>query len=195
MKIVKFKGTESQNIGRFGVVKPGQELSLLEHEWDDVKDSDDFQTLSAELSEEEKEIAARTLPLGATNYDLRTIPWENRKLHRLLIARLSKKTLYKVVMAIKEVGGLVGPVHSFEGRNILVDRVQEAARLMGWNKLTKEQRLALGTISKEVPPTPSPSPQEDSDGNPITNEPSPTPPTPTPTPGSKAARRRKRGRN
>lgn len=150
MKQVIYQG-EGATIGRFGAVKKGQKLELYEYEFQGIKDDPAFKDVSVKLSAEELEIAQRIKPLGCKTFDLRTIPWEKRTIAKLITARFSKTSLIRVINAINEVGGVIDVNTAHVSRNGLVDIILCAASTMGWNKLSKHERLSLGLLVASLP--------------------------------------------
>lgn len=147
MKKVQYIG-ESTNLSRFGRVKKGDKLDFYEKEWDAIckdkaKNKKRYKELSEPISKDERLIAEKIKPLGTPKFDLRSVPWEHRNLISILESRMSKARLVKMVYAINAIGGIISESTVHDTRAMLVDRIVEAARIMGWDKLTKVERLAL----------------------------------------------------
>lgn len=151
MKQVQYTG-EEVGLGRFGVIRKGAKLDMYEWEWDAVQNDTTFRLLTVLPSNDEVELSAKTKPRATRSFDLRTIPWENKNLHKLLASRMSKQTLIKLVKAINEVGGYIEDSSSGEQRNALIDKIISAARSMSWDKMDKTQRLSLDTDRESVKP-------------------------------------------
>lgn len=167
MKNVKFKGPDT-NLGRFGQITKGDKLLMFEWEYDAVARDDRFKLLDPEPSTEELEIAAKIKPWGTGNFDLRTVPYDEPKLPRKLISRTSKIRLLHICKAIVEVGGVIDEFDIRDDRTTLADKIVVAYRYMGWNKISRADRLALPTL-KEVQegdaPLPEPPPEKEEDEN------------------------------
>lgn len=142
MKNVEYTGEPVDNLGRFGPVKKGAKLKLRENEWDTV-DKKRFKLLDKQPSKEELAVYRRIKPLGCPEFDLRTVPWEKKNLYNILLARTSKNKLMCLVRGIQQVGGVIVEPTVHDDREDMVDRIVEAARLMGWTDLTREDRLQL----------------------------------------------------
>ena len=143
MKQVQYVGEEEANIGRFGMIKKGAKIDVYEWEWESMKGNSAYKLLSVEPSKEERALAERVKPSLTKHFDLRSIPWETPNLYRRLSSRMSKHTLIKLIRAINEAGGYIEESSVGEHRNALIDKVVAAASFMGWDKYTKETRLAL----------------------------------------------------
>jgi len=142
MRRHRYKGNPS-NIGRFGEVNPGDILELTYLESVSVRDEAEWELLEDEQSPEEREASSRVKPWGTYRRDLRVIPWEDPKLGRMMISRYSKGNLLKIVYAIQEVGGVIRELTLHTPKRLIVDAILEAASSMGWDKLTKAERLSL----------------------------------------------------
>ena len=143
MKQVQYVGEEEINLCRFGVINKGAKVDFFEWEYEAIKDDPNYKYVGPVFSKEERAIAERVKPLGSKFFDLRTIPWENTNLYRLLTTRMSKQSLIKVIKAVNDVGGHIPDSSSGENRNSLIDKILSASSFMGWDKLTKEDRLSL----------------------------------------------------
>lgn len=160
MKKVQYVGENEINLCRFGIIKAGAKMDFYEWEYEAIKDDPDYKYVGPVPSKEEVALAQKVKPAASKFFDLRTIPWENTALYRLLSSRLSKHTLIKVVKAVNAVGGYIPESSSGENRNVLVDKILEAIKSMGWDKYTKEQRMALFSEPQEPEQG---SPETDSD--------------------------------
>jgi hypothetical protein len=143
MKQVQYIGEKGINYARIGILNGGEKLDLYEWEWLAEKDGSSFKLLTPPYSEQELEVAKAVKPTGSRFFDLRTIPWESPKLRSLFSSRMSSTVLMKIINAINDVGGNITQSSRGEHKNVLIDRIFEAAYLMGWNKYTKEERLAF----------------------------------------------------
>jgi hypothetical protein len=143
MKSVQYLGNEEVALSRFGIINKGAKLDMYEWEWDDIKDSPLFKLLTVAPSKDELELAAKTKPVSTEYFDLRTVPWESPMLHRQLSSRMSKPSLIKLIRGINQAGGYIEDSSVGENRNELIDKIVSAARFMGWDKTTKEQRFAV----------------------------------------------------
>lgn len=143
MKQVQYIGDEEINLCRFGVINKGAKVDFFEWEYEAVKNDPNYKYVGPVFSKEERAIAERVKPIASRFFDLRTIPWENSNLYKLLASRMSKHTLIKVIKAINDVGGHIPDSSSGENRNVLIDKILQASSFMGWDKLTKEGRLTL----------------------------------------------------
>lgn len=148
MKNVEFKGKKT-NLSRFGHIKKGDVLAMMETEFDDIKDDPRFRLIDDDTkrSEEEIEIAHRVKPWGTGNFDLRTVPWNDPKLPKILISRTSKVKLLNIARAIEEVGGVIEHCAIGDDRLLLVDKIIVAYRAMGWDQITAEDRYKLPKFS------------------------------------------------
>lgn len=143
MKQVQYIGEKGINYARIGILYGGEKVELYEWEWLAEKGGSNFKLLTPPYSEQELEVARSVKPTGSRFFDLRTIPWENPKLRSLFSARMSSSVLMKVINAINDVGGNIAQSSRGEHKNVLIDRIFEAAYFMGWDKYTKEERLAF----------------------------------------------------
>ncbi len=158
MKKVQYIGDTVNTLSRFGQVKKGDKLDLYEKEWDlickdEVAAKSNYKIITKPVSKEERVIAEKIKPLGTPRFDLRSVPWEHSKIINILESRVSKLRLVKMVGAINDIGGVISKSSVHDTRAMLVDRIVEGARLMGWTKLSKVERLALpkwdGTETKK----------------------------------------------
>lgn len=143
MKKVQYIGAGVESLSRFGRVKKGDILEMYEYEFDCLVSDSDFKNLTQELSQEEKNIAVRVKPVGTTLFDLRSVAWENRNLVKYLTARMSKQMLIKIISSINEIGGYIERSNIDDSREMLVDRIVSASRIMEWHKITIEDRQSL----------------------------------------------------
>ncbi len=143
MKQVQYVGAEEINLGRFGIINKGAKIDVYEWEWEGMKGNSIYKLLSVEPSKEERALAERVKPCVTKHFDLRSIPWEKPSLYRTLSSRMSKHTIIKLIKAINEAGGHIEDSSAGEHRNALIDKVVSAVSFMGWDKYTKETRMAL----------------------------------------------------
>lgn len=144
MKEVEYVGNNTFNYGRFGLISNGSKMEFFEWEWLCEKDNSDFKLLSKQPSKEELEIARKVKPTATPIFDLRTVPWENKKLKVMLSSRTSKSTMIKIIRAINFAGGNIPASRVGEHRNALMDKILEAAYFMGWDTYTKQERMSFG---------------------------------------------------
>lgn len=143
MKEATYIGDNEVNLGRFGLVKTGQTISLTEQEWPGIESDCRFKLKKVSLSEAVSKAAKKALPYGTSKFDLRTVPWGNKNLFRILESRANKDTLFKVIAALRIVGAPVREVGNSERRVFIVDAVVECGRICGWDKMGKKEVEAL----------------------------------------------------
>lgn len=146
MRTIKYNG-ESKNIGRFGFVKKGQQISLTEGEWLCVRESKDYKLVGGDVTAEAIELAKGTLPFGTPLCDLRTIPWENERLSERLSARFSRKQLAEILESMRLVGAAIPEVNMDQDKLFIVDAVVTASVIMGWPALGEDVRVRLPAVT------------------------------------------------
>jgi hypothetical protein len=136
MKTVSYSGPTIA-LGRFGTVDDGATLQLTEAEYSGISDDSRFTLLSR------RKIREDLSPLGTPYFDLRLVDWSHKNLQNELIAS-GKSTLKNIAEAINFIGGeLVVTEH--DNDDLIADAIYAEAVQLGWDKLGKETRLALGT--------------------------------------------------
>lgn len=141
MKTVSYSGP-SISLGRFGTVDEGALLQLTEAEYAGIADDSRFTLLSRRRPKGD------VSPLGTPFFDLRVIDWSRKNLQNELIRR-GKGTLKNIAEAINFVGGDV-IVTEHDNSDIIADAIYAEAVQLGWDKLGKDERLALGAADKAV---------------------------------------------
>ena len=149
MKEAEYIDKKDVNLGRFGVVKKGDVIQFTEHEWSGVRDDERFRHKPTEYDEPTLARAAHVLPWGAPAFDLRTIPWSYKNLFVTLEARSNKRSLLKIIEALKYIGAPLRPVHAGEQRIFLVDSIIECGELCGWLELDNQELLLLPDYDAE----------------------------------------------
>ena len=150
MKTVEYNGVTIGCLGRFGKVSKGDRLTMFEWEYDSVVADKNYSLIGKQPSAEELEIASRVKPIHCGYVDLSMIDWSDNELYLKMSSRMSKGTIVRIYTAINQIGGHI--VHSsvYDTREVLIDRVIEAIRYMGWDKLTAEDRARIGNRLRGV---------------------------------------------
>jgi hypothetical protein len=141
MKTVSYSGP-TISLGRFGTIDDGAHLQLTEAEYAGLSDDSRFTLLSR------RKIREDISPLGTPYFDLRLVDWSRKNLQNELTAR-GKSTLKNIAEAINFIGGDV-VVTEHDNSDIIADAIYAEAVQLGWDKLGKETRLALGTADTAV---------------------------------------------
>lgn len=138
MKTCIYHGPDTA-LGRFGTVREGDHLQLLESEYACVAQDERFECISR------RKPARPIFPLGTPPYDLRLIRWEHPELVSWLLSQ-GRSQLALIVAALDFVGvKIVHTVHDSE--EMVADAIYGEAKDLGWTKMTEDQRLALGTTA------------------------------------------------
>lgn len=129
-------------MGRFGYLKPDDQVDLRLDEEFYVMGNDDFKALA------DQSLPSKVIPLRSRlTYDLRSIDWGHRDAAATLKA-LPRHILMNVLVAMNELGV---PVDAFESMSVddVVDNIRRAARAHGWDTLSADERLACPAASDE----------------------------------------------
>ena len=90
----------TKNIGRFGILRKKDVVSLYEYEIESIAGTKIFQV--SELSFGDS-VPENVQPLGTPAYDLRTVPWNHPHLFKWL-KRRGHQTLKNIACAIESLG-------------------------------------------------------------------------------------------
>lgn len=150
MKTVEYKGETIECLGRFGRVSKGKILEMFEWEYDSVIGDKNYSLIGSQPSQDELEIASRVKPIDCGFVDLSMIDWSDKHLYSKMSSRMSKGTIVRIYTAINQIGGHIVSSSVYDTREVLIDRVIEASRYMGWNKLTFEDRARIGNRVRGV---------------------------------------------
>jgi hypothetical protein len=151
MKTVEYNGPSIGCLGRFGKVSKGDRLTMFEWEYDSVSGDKNYSLLGKKPSQEELEIASRVKPIKCSFADLSMIDWSDKNLYSKMCSRMSKPSIVRVFQAINYVGGHIEHSSVYDTKDVLIDRIIEAIRYMGWDKLTEEDRAKIGGRVRGVP--------------------------------------------
>ena len=136
---------EPDNISRFGVVEPGDVKGLTDDEWACVEGSGDWEIADADTRADKR---LGTGPQGTPQFDLRAIDWSMKNLDNYL-SNQGKHTLCKIAKAMDSIGlqDIIDD-HLFPVKDI-VSSIISAARIEGWHRLTKGQRMGTELLPEE----------------------------------------------
>lgn len=141
MKTVSYSGPTIA-LGRFGTIDDGAVLQVTEAEYAGVAEDARFTLMSR------RRASVNASPLGTPFFDLRLVDWSRKNLQIELVKR-GKPTLKNIAEAINFVGGEI-TVTEHDNSDIIADAVYAEAIHLGWDKLDRETRLALGTADSAV---------------------------------------------
>lgn len=138
MRFAKFIGTNPQNIGRFGIVQPGQILKVTLAEAIHLEGMPEFsEPAPEEISEEENKIVPLApdrkirFPKKNNGFPIQNIPWDGPLAKYL--QRVSKPDLLKILRSMKGVGVPV-EANADWTKEFLADAVHTASVRAGWTE-------------------------------------------------------------
>jgi len=154
MKVLKYIG-EDTNLGRFGIVKKNQTLTMSEREFASINGDKRFVFKGTRRTEfnpkntTNESVAAKAVrkdqvknhkgktefkskPAETKSYDLTKINWSDRRLAYALDAK-SKRDVQRIAKALGETGVEVESTNRLKKRRI-VDNIIEASIREGWRK-------------------------------------------------------------
>ena len=145
----------TKNIGRFGILRKKDVVSLYEYEIESIAGTKIFQV--SELSFGDS-VPENVQPLGTPAYDLRTVPWNHPHLFKWL-KRRGHQTLKNIACAIESLG-IQLTLDSRKSALSIADAVYAAANYFNWTALTVSAVKSLpSTVDRTTPETPQPEPE------------------------------------
>lgn len=140
----------TKNIGRFGILRKKDVVSLYEYEIESIAGTKIFQV--SELSFGDS-VPENVQPLGTPAYDLRTVPWNHPHLFKWL-KRRGHQTLKNIACAIESLG-IQLTLDSRKSALSIADAVYAAAKYFNWTALTVSAVKSLpSTADRTTPETP-----------------------------------------